>query len=260
MPTAGPPESMAANRLPSTDALDGGELALELVDGGMLSVAIGGGRARWAATGVGWQGGGDDPVDVVEAAPELYFIDIDFTEFDRMLEAVSIVWDRASGWALLVHQRRFHPEETWSRGPEVLHDFSVARVAGSKPAGTPPAVTRELIGRRHLYRYSPNNLYEHIYLSSQKFCAHNVHTFGTPGRADCHPVSYYKMRDDVFVVTWREYDSAVGMVTVLDLDAGRSSGKAHDPEHFLRSTSRPFGGFITEITDAIDYPDGLQPL
>ena len=259
-PIAAPRESLAANRLPSTDALRGIELILDLVDGGSFRCAIGDGSAAWTATGTRWHGDGNDPVDVVEAAAGVFFIDIDFTDFSRMLEAVTIVWDRAAGSALVVRQRRFHPEETWSRGPEVVHEFFPARVAGAELQGELPAPTRDLVGRRHLYRYSPNNLYEHIYLNSQKFCAHNVSTFGTPGRADCHPVSYFRIRDGVYVVAWREYDSAVGMVTVLDLEAGRSTGKAHDPEHFLRSVSRPFGGYLTEVDTVVDYPDGLRPL
>jgi hypothetical protein len=30
-------------------------------------------------------------------------------------------------------------------------------------------MTRELIGHRKLYRYSPDHLYEHVYLSSERY-------------------------------------------------------------------------------------------
>ena len=257
----GPPESLAAFRLPSTDALAGSRFDLDwaepfLEDGG-LSLTVEDGKVTWEATAVSWAGKGHDDADVVEAAPGTYFIDIDVAE--PALDSLTVVLNPATGWALAVHQRRFHPEDTWSRGPEVSQEFLVAKLSDAAPQGEAPALTRDLIGRRHLYRYSPNNLYEHVYLNSRKFCGHNVHTFGTPGRADCHPVTYYRFDEDVYVIGWREYDSAVAMVSVLDLKAKRATAKAHAPEHFLRSVNRPIGGHITEVTASMTYPDDLQP-
>lgn len=259
LPPAAPMEPLSLNRLPSTDALSGTVLALDLVDGGTLELAIADERIRWIAAGVDWAGEGDDPSDVVEAAPGVYLIDVDFEQFERGTEAVTVVADVAGGWALVAHQERFHPEQTWSRGPEVTHTFAAARIRGAVQSGEQPAPTRELIGHRHLYRYSPRNVYEHIYINSGAMCGHNVNTMGTPGRADCHPASYHRIRDGVYLVGWREYDSAAGMLAVIDLGAGQATGKVLHPEHFLRSVSRPFGGPIIWAGAAPDYPDGLEP-
>ncbi len=257
--TPGPPmEPLSANRLPSTDALSGETLVLELIDGGRLVIEFRGETAAWVAEDLSWQGAGEDPCDVVEAADGVFFIDIDFQDFIRGLEAVTVIVAKRTGWALMVFQERFHPEETWSRGPEVRHEFSVARLDGRVQVGPAPGPTRDLIGHHHLYRYSPANLYEHLYLSSEKVCAHNVSTVGTPGRADCHPAAYYRITEHVYLVAWREYDSAAGMLSVLDLERMQCTGKVLHPEHFLRSVTRPFGGPIT-LVGATAYPDGLEP-
>lgn len=258
-PKGGPPESLAAFRLPSTDALDGRAFTLSLTGGGEIALKFTEpGRAEWIAGGVQWAGSGIDPVDVVEVASGTYFIDVDFGV--PALESVTIILREPTGWALVVHQRRFHPEETWSRGPEVTQEFTVGRIVGSEQVGEAPATTRDLIGKRHFYRYSPSNLYEHIYLNSRKFCGHNVHTFGTPGRADCHPATYYKIDENLYVFAWREYDSAVAMVSFLNMTTLRATAKAHAPEHFLRSSNRAIGGHIIPATGDATYPDGLEPL
>ncbi|MFT4211282.1 MAG: MoaF C-terminal domain-containing protein [Microbacterium sp.] len=255
-----PMESLATFRLPSTDALAGTALDLRLEGGGRLLLEVGERTAAWQADGRDWAGSGDDPVDVVEAAPGTFFIDVDFTEFVRAQEAVTVVVAPATGWALVIHQERFHPEETWSRGPEIRHEFTAARIHGVEQTGDAPAPTRDLIGRRHLYRYSPKNLYEHIYINSQKFVGHNVSTTGTPGRADCHLITHYRFADDVYVVGWREYDSGSAMVALLDLDALRTTAKVLHPEGFLHAVSRGIGGHIIPVGESPDYPDGLQPI
>lgn len=257
--TSGPMEPLSMNRLASSQVLAGTSLILELEGGGRVQVHFGAQTVQWTASDVDWAGSGEDPCDVVEVRPGVCFIDIDFQEFTRALEALTIVTDATTGWALVIHQERFHPEQTWSRGPEVRHVVSAARIDGAVQRGPAPAVTRDLIGQRHLHRYSTHNVYEHIYLSSTTMCGHNVRTIGTPGRADCHPLQMYRMALQLYVVAWREYDSAAAMIALLDLDALQITGKVLDPEHFLRSANRAFGGPIIPVGHAPAYPVGLEP-
>jgi hypothetical protein len=65
-----------ANRLPSTDALDGTTIAVELERGGTLSLALSGGDVSWQfeTTGPG-SGVGHDPYDAVEVRQGLFFVD-----------------------------------------------------------------------------------------------------------------------------------------------------------------------------------------
>ena len=119
--------------------------------------------------------------------------------------------------------------------------------------GPPPAPTRDLVGRWHRYRYSPDNLYEHVYISGDRFVSHNVDTVNTPDRADCHPVSYYKVAPGLYVVAWREFDSQASMVTIEDLAALRSTGKVLHPAGDGMSGSSPVGGLILPVT--VTFPE-----
>jgi MoaF C-terminal domain/MoaF N-terminal domain len=267
-------EPLAEYRLASTEALSSRELTVELTDGGTIHVSFrpsgtvawraeeaawfGGAEDPEAPAVTPWSGGGEDPYDAVEVAPWTYFVAIDFAR--PGLESLTLVLRESTGWALAIHQRRFHPEQTWSRGPAVTQTFLPARIAGREQTGPPPASTRELIGARHLYRYDRHNLYEHVYLSSEKFCAHNLHTTHTPGRADCHPASYHKIDDGLYVFGWREYDSAAAMLVFYNMETLLATGMVHAPETFTRSVNRHLGGHIIPVTSHLDYPDGLEPL
>jgi len=204
-----------------------------------------------------WANAGEGPADVVQVAPETWMVDVDCAR--PALDSLVVVAAKATGWAIVVHQSRFHPRETWSRGPAVVQTFAAARIAGGEQHGPLPAPTRDLIGARHLLRYDRNNLYEHVYLNSERFCSHNVHTRGTPGRADCHPASYWKLADGLYVFAWREYDSAAAMVFTYNLNDLRATGMAHAPDTFMRSENRPIGGHILPVTETVSYPDGLTP-
>jgi hypothetical protein len=123
----------------------------------------------------------------------------------------------------------------------------VARLAGHAQDGPPPGPTRDLVGRWHRYRYSLDNLYEHIYISGDRFVSHNVDTQFTNDRADCHPVSYHKFSPGLYVVAWREFDSQAGMVMVENLRQLTATGSALHPESSERSVSRPIGGRILPV-------------
>jgi MoaF C-terminal domain/MoaF N-terminal domain len=242
---------LAAYRLPGTGALDGQSVELELADGGQLTLLFKDTAVTWSAAGVG---DGTDPCDVVEVASGTYFVDIDITEPAH--DALTVVLSQVTGWALVIHQRR-DPAVT-GRGPAAEHTFHVATVAGpeaqAEAQGPPPEPTRDLVGRWHRYRYSPGNLYEHVYISGDRFVSHNVDTQHTDDRADCHPVSYYRFGPDLYVVTWREFDSQASMVMVENLAQLRVTGKALHPQSAERSVSRPIGGYILPVQ--VIFPAG----
>jgi hypothetical protein len=216
---------LTAFRLPSTDALDGRTVTLE--GGGTLRI--------------------DKSWDVVEIAPGTYFADVGLPGHD----ALTVVLSLATGWALTVGQRR-DPAVT-GRGPAAEHTFTVARIAGLEQSGPAPAPTRDLVGRWHRYRYSPDNLYEHIYISDDRFVSHNVATEGTPDRADCHPVSYWKVAPCLYLIAWREFDSQASMVMAENLVDLRVTGKVLHPASPASSVSVPIGGVIRPAT--VTFPE-----
>jgi MoaF C-terminal domain len=217
----GPPPDLARFRLPRSAALDGRRIMLDL-PGDVLTLDI----------DSGW--------DVVEVAPGTWFADKDTGPH----EALTAVLSEVTGWCLVIRQRR--DPSLAGRGPAVTHRFQTGRIG--ELAGDPPAPTRDLVGRWHRYRYSPADLYEHVYISGERFVSHNVDTSRTQDRADCHPVSYYKVAPDLYVVAWREFDSQASMVMTENLRQLRATGKVLHPQSAARSVSRPIGGLILPAT------------
>jgi len=244
--------NLTAFRLPNTDALEGRAVALELLDGGSLELCFRGPVVEWRADAVSWAGHGTDGYGAVEVEPAAFFVDIDVSTPAH--DGLSLIFSDATGWALAIHQRRY-PTAAGSRGPAVRHTFATGRLADRDQVGPAPAPTRDLVGRWHRYRYSPDNLYEHIYISADRFVSHNVDTQFTPDRADCHPVSYYRFGPDLYVVTWREFDSQVAMVMVENLRERTVTGKALHPASAERSMSMPVGGCILPVQVIIPEED-----
>jgi hypothetical protein len=178
---------------------------------------------------------------VVEVAPSVYFADTGTSPH----RALSAVLSLATGWALVIEQER--DPGVRGRGPAALHCFLPGSIAGLGQHGPAPAPTADLVGRWHRYRYAPGNLYEHVYISSTRFVSHNLDTTGTPDRADCHPVSYYKVAPALYVIAWCEFGSQASMVMVENLDQLRVTGKVLHPESADRSVSRPVGGIILPV-------------
>jgi MoaF C-terminal domain len=217
----GPPD-LAFYRLPRSTALDGQRFELDLSSRDRLVLDI---DASW---------------DVVEVAPGTWFADKDTGPHQAQTAILSL----ATGWGLVIGQRR--DPAVSGRGPAVTHSFRTGLIG--EPAGDPPAPTRDLVGRWHRYRYSPADLYEHIYVSGDRFVSHNVDTVHTSDRADCHPVSYYKVAPDLYLVAWREFDSQASMIMAENLSQFRATGKVLHPESAASSVSRPIGGFILPAT------------
>ena len=232
------PPNLAEFRLPSTAALGGSRFRLPLTEGGTVSLEFDtNGNADWHASGVPWAGSGSDAYDAVEVVPEIFFIDIDFEV--PPLEALTLLLAPARGHALLVHQSR-----TPRGNPAVAQTFLAASIDGVSRVGPAPVPTTDLMGHWHRMRYSPENLYEHVYVSNSRMFAHNLRTQNTPGRADCHDASYWRFSENLYLIGWREKDSEAGMILCEDLAARRATGKVLHPISNERSGSVPIGGYI----------------
>lgn len=88
----------------------------------------------------------------------------------------------------------------------------------------PHAPTRELVGLRNLYRYSPTEVYEHIYLNDHFYtwqCLKGVEQ----GLCDTDRCHYYKVADELYLFVWREKIVPTLGLVMIDLQAHRSDGK-----------------------------------
>lgn len=88
----------------------------------------------------------------------------------------------------------------------------------------PHASTTELVGLRNLYRYSPTEVYEHIYLNEHFYtwqCVKGVEQ----GLCDTDRCHYIKIAADLYLFVWREKIIPTLGLVMIDLANHRSDGK-----------------------------------
>lgn len=245
-------------RLENAD-LSGARLELTLDDGSTLRVAFDGEEAVWSAEGPLAESGGlggerRDPVDAVRVRDDVVFVNLPLVS--RARESVTVIYSETTHRALVVHSRIAEHESAGA--PRVGQTFWSAVTGAGAPTGDAPGPSRDLIGTRNLYRYSPHHLYEHVYLSSQRYawqCIEGVQR----GHGDTDLSTVWRFDDDLYLFCFREFRIAVASVWLHDLgSARRTTGVflgitgAGEAEH-----SRA-GGHIIPLGRVV-YPDA-QPV
>lgn len=173
---------------------------------------------------------GKDPVAVrvTSLRQDLYFVD-----YLADQKSVTMLIDRASGQVLRIVGAMPSSAETakslLTRAKEglplsaVKADFQAGHIA-SKPRQPGFERTTELVGKRIRYRYSPTELYEHIYLNDSFYtwqCISGVEA----GLADTDLCHFFKLRDELYLFVWQEkIVPTLGVVTV-DLQKNKTDGK-----------------------------------
>jgi len=240
------------NRLPPTDALVGRKLDLSL----------GGARYKVSflrADVLSWDDGAASEAGSYESilvAPDTYFIDILFASRPR--EALTVLVNTATGSAMSV--RSVARAEDIPGRPLVDQVFEAGTVGNVAvaPSVIKPGPTRDLIGLRAFYRYSPNHLYEHTYLSSERYCWQCL-VGEQRGHGDVDLATTYKFDTDQYVFTFREFIIPVASVFFLNFQDRRSTGK------FLGLTgegavhNRKAGSFIEKASMTF-YGAGTEPV
>ena len=240
------------NRLPPTDALVGQKLDLSLGDT----------RARVSFLHpelLRWEEGTASDEGVYESilvAPHTYFVDVTFRSRPR--EALTLIVNTATGSAMSVLSVA-RTEEIPGR-PLVDQIFDVGTVGntGTAPRAITPGPTRDLIGLRAFYRYSPNHLYEHTYLNSQRYCWQCL-VGEQQGHGDVDLATTYQFDTDQYVFTFREFMIPVASVFFLNFQDQRSTGKflGLTGEGAVRNNKA--GAFI-EKASMTRYQPGTEPI
>ena len=208
------------NRLSQTDELEGSKHTVVLAEGGSAEFTFLPGRTvSWSVTGPSWGGTGVDTYDGVKIGDGAFWVDFSIAE--RKVESITLAFHPLAGWALLVHSV-IHDED-FTTETRVMQTFHPGRADGNTTVALPEE-TRDLIGKRTLFRYSANHLYEHIYLSSRRFLWHNL-VGEQRGHAAAELATTWRLEDGLYVFTWREEKIPVGTVFVFDYARGRSTGK-----------------------------------
>jgi len=115
-----------------------------------------------------------------------------------------------------------------------------------------------LIGLRALYTYSPHHVYEHVYLSSQRYrwqCLVGVQR----GHSDVDLATTYKFDENQYIFTFREFIIPVASVFFYNFDQMRSTGKFLGVTKDGAIENNPAGAFIQKASMTF-YPQGTEPV
>lgn len=209
------------NRLPVTEELVGTQFAIHLKDGTSLSLDFKGKeKIAWQENkenGEGWY-------EAVKVGEDVFFIDSTFTSRPRDAWTLIINTRTRRVLSILSHVRT--EDEKIEGEPLVSHKFDpgILGELSIEPEGMEPAPTRDLIGLRAFYRYSPNHLYEHIYMSSQRY-GWQCLVGEQRGHGDVDMATTYKFDENQYIFTFREFIIPVASVFFYNWDQMRSTGK-----------------------------------
>jgi hypothetical protein len=245
---------LADFRLPSGD-LTGQALALTLSDGSQLQLAFeAADRVLWSGSGVIAAPASSDPYDAVQVRDGVWFVNLPLTSRER--ESVTVIYSTTTNRAIVAHSAI--QAEAQEDVPQVTQQFWSAVIAGAQPTGDEPAPTRDLIGRRAVYRYSPSHLYEHVYMSSERYmwqCLQGEQR----GHGDVDLATMWKFDTGLYLFCFREFKIPVASVWLHDLGYQlRTTGI------FLGLTTQGEaehargGGYIYPL-GSVTYPD-VQPI
>jgi hypothetical protein len=243
---------MVEHRLAPSTALDGRRLEVVGEAGGLV-VRVGEGSAAWKRG----EDTGTDACDVVEVAHEVFFVDIWLRSADER-EAETVVFCGATGRGLRITCSV--PDDAAPGQPRVAQHIAAVDVLvdGAPPSGAPVAPTRDLIGRRAISDYGHGHAFEQIYLNSTRM-AWQCLLGEALGSADCDEASYWRLGDDLYVLTFRERAIPCASVVVLDFARQRSTGKFLNIEDDGAIRNGALGARLIPLATST-YPDGLLPL
>lgn len=226
------------NRLPATDALDGRQFSVAFDHGRKLDVSLSPGQAEWADGA----GSGRDKSEVIEVAPDTYFIELTFASRPR--ECETLILNVRTGRALSIYSIIRDKEQSVGE-PQVAQIFRAGSTAAA--TGFEPVETRDLIGLRAHFTYSPNHTYEHTYLSSQRYawqCLVGVQR----GHGDVDLATTWKFDENQYVFTFREFKIPVASTFFYNFNDMRSTGKFLGIAGDGSIQNNPAGAFIRKAS------------
>jgi hypothetical protein len=244
---------LAANRLPQTPALANQTMKITLELGTSFDLEFA------DINKVIWESGkvrGTDWCEVVEVASNTYFIDITFT--NKPHESQTFIANTETRQVLGVCT--IMREGDVGDEPRAVHTFApgVLGDPAIPPTGPTPAPTRDLIGLRGIYTYSPTQCFEHIYLNSQRYAWQCI-IGPLRGEGDVDLATVYKFDHNQYIFAFREFGLPVSTVFFYNWDQMRSTGKFFAINENGAIANTPAGALIMKLSMAF-YPLDAQPI
>ena len=239
------------NRLPATEALAGSSHTISFEDGRRLELAFARGEVKWSDG----KDSATDKAEVIEVAPNTYFVEIVFA--GRSKEAETLILNIQTRRVLSIYSIVRDAKDAVGE-PQVAQIFRPGVIAGGAASGPVPHESRDLIGLRAHFTYSPNHVYEHSYLSSQRYawqCLVGVQR----GHGDVDLTTTYKFDENLYIFTFREFKIAVASTFFYNFNDMRSTGKFLGITGDGRIQNSPAGAFIRKASMTYYLP-GQEPV
>lgn len=243
---------IATNRAPSSAKLSGESFEIRLNTGRQFILAFQTAQTVQVSEGrhteLNW-------CDVVEVAPDTFFIDMTFAAKPDFAETLILNVKTRRVLSIVAEVRN---EGTHSGEPRVAQTYQPGVILGGGVSGMEPAPTRDLIGLTAHYTYSPNHVYEHIYLSAQRYawqCLKGVQR----GHGDVDLATTFKFADGQYVFGFREFIIPVASLFFYNWQDMRSTGKFLGVTGEGKIMNSPAGAFISK-NSTTTYPAGLEPV
>jgi hypothetical protein len=197
---------------------------------------------------------------VTSVRDSIYFVD--FLAGASTKESMSLVLDDTNGQATLIvgslpdeqaasisaHDRARQGMELTGVDATVVH----GSVQGTQ-GGAAHAPTEELIGLRNRYRYSPEEVYEHVYLNENFYTWHCIQG-SESGLGDTDRCHHLKIADKLYLFVWREKIIPTLGVILIDMNRMKTDGKifGYNGFDFSSYTNFPVGA-ITEVLNVTTH-------
>lgn len=235
----------ADNRIASTKALSGREIAIVIEDGPRRTYSFGDDHVT--VTGDDVNGDDTRSYDAVEERDGIFFVQM--PRDDKKLTTSLVVNFNTGGGILLTM--------AFVDGPEKLElEQTIQTFVIDGTDGVVPHLTDELVGKRAYAEYADGHTAEHIYVNPRRLGWQGLGGFDYSG-SEMDDSTTWKVDDDLFLLSWVEEWQAVGAALLMDFDQLRNVGilfgrDGNGDVHTL------CGARLAKLGQ-IEYPAGYEP-
>jgi hypothetical protein len=199
---------------------------------------------------------GEGWYEAINVADNVYFVGSTFASRPR--DAWTFIINSETRIVLSIVS---HVREEKVEGEALITQKFAAGILGDpvvKPTGMEPAPTRDLIGLCAFYRYSPNHLCGHIYMSSERY-GWQCLVGEQRGHGDVDLATTYKFDENQYLFTFREFIIPVASIFFYNWDQMRSTWKFLGVTSEGKIENNPAGAYIQKASMTF-YDKAWEPV